>query len=48
MGGGAWLVYAAAVLGRLVWKWSVTRASSLALNGFVIIMALLLVSAALS
>jgi ABC-type uncharacterized transport system permease subunit len=48
MGTAAWLIYAAAVGGRVIGKWPVARSAGIALNGFVIIMALLVVSAALS
>jgi ABC-type uncharacterized transport system permease subunit len=48
LGTVAWLLYAVAIGGRLLARWPVARSTGIALNGFVVIMALLLVSAALS
>lgn len=48
MGSAAWLIYAAALLGRLVWKWSSSRISGVALAGFVVVMVLFVLSAILS
>jgi len=48
IGSIAWLTYAVAIMGRLVGKWSASRVSALVVNGFFVIMALLVVSVLLS
>jgi ABC-type uncharacterized transport system permease subunit len=47
-GGVAWIIYAAAILGRLVGKWQPGRISVVAVAGYAIIVALLVASALLS
>ena len=48
IGSIAWLIYALAVLGKFFAKWPPSRLSSIAVTGFVVIMALLIVSGILS
>jgi ABC-type uncharacterized transport system permease subunit len=47
-GGVAWIIYAIAILGRLVGKWQPGRISAVAVVGYAIIVALLIASALLS
>jgi len=47
-GGVAWVIYAVAILGRLVGKWQPARISVVAVAGYAIIVALLVASALLS
>jgi ABC-type uncharacterized transport system permease subunit len=47
-GGVAWLIYAAAILGRLVGRWSPERVSAIAVAGYAVVVALLVASALLS
>ncbi|MCX5685725.1 MAG: cytochrome c biogenesis protein CcsA, partial [Planctomycetota bacterium] len=47
-GGVAWIIYAIAILGRLVGKWQPGRISVVAVAGYAIIVALLVASALLS
>jgi ABC-type uncharacterized transport system permease subunit len=47
-GSAGWLICAAAVLGRLVGKWSAARISVIAIAGFLVVMALLTASGLLS
>ena len=48
IGSIAWLIYAVAVLGKFFGKWPPSRVSGIAVAGFVVIMALLIVSGILS
>ena len=47
-GTAAWVIYAAAILGRYVGKWSAARISAIALYGFLAVMLLLVASIILS
>jgi ABC-type uncharacterized transport system permease subunit len=47
-GGVAWVIYAAAILGRLVGKWEAGRISVVAVAGYAVVVALLVASALLS
>jgi ABC-type uncharacterized transport system permease subunit len=47
-GGVAWVIYAAAILGRLLGKWQPPRISAIAVAGYVVVVTLLIVSALLS
>ena len=47
-GGAAWLIYAAAILGRLAGKWQPPRIAAIAVAGYVVVVTLLIVSALLS
>jgi len=44
-GGMAWLIYAAAVVGRLAARWSPVRIAAVAVAGYAVVMAMLLASA---
>jgi ABC-type uncharacterized transport system permease subunit len=48
IGSTAWLVYMVAILGRLLGKWSSARICRIAIGGFAVVMALLVVSTLLS
>jgi len=48
VGGAAWLIYTVAVIGRIVGKWPLRRISLIAVNGFVVVAVLFVVSVALS
>ena len=47
-GSAAWIIYAAAIAGRLVGKWPPARTAAIAAAGFVVVLALLAASAILS
>jgi hypothetical protein len=47
-GSAAWLVVAVAVLGRWLGRWSQARVAAIAVVGFLVVMALLVVSGLLS
>lgn len=48
LGLAAWAIYTLAIVGKLLGQWSISRVSGIAMNGFVVIVALLIVSALLS
>jgi ABC-type uncharacterized transport system permease subunit len=47
-GGTAWVIYAAAILGRVLGKWHAARVAQVAVAGYIVVMALLIASALLS
>jgi ABC-type uncharacterized transport system permease subunit len=47
-GGVAWIIYAVAILGRLLGKWQPGRISVVAAFGYAVVVALLVASALLS
>jgi len=46
-GGAAWIIYAIAVAGRVLGKWSPARTAGIAVGGYAVVMALLVASAVL-
>jgi len=48
VGSAAWLIYAAAVLGRFLGKWNFARVSWVAIAGFTVVVGLMIASGALS